>query len=156
MQIHLDQRPVEALEGDALIALTFEGKANERFKDTLSDVFASGEATGKIFEMTLVHQPRGLKVKRLLVAGAGKPEKFTSAELRCVAGAALRHLKAKSLRAVTILLESNFAGPDHVAAAVEGAILGDYEPDRYKSEKKDVKVVDRFTVAVPGGGAGLD
>jgi leucyl aminopeptidase len=156
MQIHLDQRPVEALDGDALIALTFEGKPNEKFKDALSDVFASGEVTGKIFEMTLVHQPRGLKVKRLLLAGAGKPEKFTSAELRRVAGAALRHLKAKSLRAITILLESDFAGPDHVAAAVEGAVLGDYEPDRYKSEKKDIKVVDRFTVAVPGGGAGLD
>jgi leucyl aminopeptidase len=156
MQIHLDQRPVEALDGDALIALTFEGKPNEKFKDALSDVFASGEVTGKIFEMTLVHQPRGLKVKRLLLVGAGKPEKFTSAELRRVAGAALRHLKAKSLRAITILLESDFAGPDHVAAAVEGAVLGDYEPDRYKSEKKDIKVVDRFTVAVPGGGAGLD
>ncbi len=35
-------------------------------------------------------------------------------------------------------------------------MLGDYEPDRYKSDKKDVKVVDQFTVAAPGGGAELN
>src|SRR5712692_4811621 len=99
MHIHLDLRPVEALEGDALVVLTFEGKPNQRFRESLGDVFASGEATGKSFEMTLVHRPPGLNARRLLVAGAGPWEKFTPAELRRVAGAALRHLKQKSLTA---------------------------------------------------------
>ena len=152
MQIFLEQKPVEAIECDALIALTFEGKPNDRFKDSL--VYGSGEVAGKIFEMTLVHQPAGYKAKRLLLVGAGPADKFTSAEMRRVAGAALRHLKSRSLKSIAMLLESGFAAPDHVEAAVEGALLGDYEPDRYKSEKKDVKVMDRFTVAASG--AGLD
>jgi leucyl aminopeptidase len=42
------------------------------------------------------------------------------------------------------------------AAAVEGAILGDFEPDQYKTDKKDVKVVDTFAVVVPGGGESLE
>jgi leucyl aminopeptidase len=151
MQIHLETKPVEALECDALIALTFEGKPNDRFKEALSDVYSSGEVSGKIFEMTLVHHPQGFKAKRLLLAGAGPVDKFTSAELRRVSGAALRHLKLRSLRNMGIWLEGSFAGPEHVQAAVEGAVLGDYEPDRYKSDKKDVKVVDHFTVAAPGG-----
>ena len=57
---------------------------------------------------------------------------------------------------IAILLEGSFGGPEHVEAAVEGAMLGDYEPDRYKSEKKDVKVVDHFTVSAPGGGEELN
>jgi leucyl aminopeptidase len=155
MQIHLEQKPVESLECDALIALTFEGKPNDRFKDSLNDVYGSGEIAGKIFEMTVVHQPKSIKAKRLLLAGAGPSGKFTSAEMRRVSAAALRHLKSRSLRNIGILLEGSFGAPEHVQAAVEGAILGDYEPDRYKSEKKDVKVVDHFTVSAPGGGAEL-
>src|SRR5260221_522319 len=87
MQIQLDQGPVEALECDALVALTFDGKPNERFQAALGDVYASGEATGKMFEMTLVHWPAGLTAKRLLLVGAGPLDKFTTAELRRVAGA---------------------------------------------------------------------
>ena len=126
MQIQLERTPVESLECDALIALTFEGKPNDRFKDSLGDVYGSGEVAGKIFEMTLVHHPPGLKAKRLLLAGAGPVAKFTTAEVRRVSGAALRHLKSRSLRKIAILLEGSFGGPEHVEAAVEGAMLGDY------------------------------
>src|SRR5690242_20727443 len=156
MDIHLEQKPVESVECDALVALTFDGQPNSRFKDSLREVYGSGEVTGKIFEMTLVHQHAGLKAKRLLVAGAGAPEKFTSAEMRRVAGAALRHLKSRSLRSIALLLDPEWSSAENVEAAVEGALLGDYEPDRYKSDKKDVKVVDHFTVAAPGSRAGLD
>src|SRR5216683_4414764 len=102
MQIHLDEKPAESVECDALVAFTFEGKPHDRLKDSLSEVYASGEVTGKIFEMTLVHHPAGFKAKRLLLAGAGPVEKFTSVELRRVAGAALRHLKSRSLRNIAI------------------------------------------------------
>src|SRR5215470_16203029 len=56
------------------------------------------EATGKMLETTLLHKPVGMKAKRLLLIGGGKAKKFTSFELRKLAGAAVRGLKAKSLR----------------------------------------------------------
>jgi len=40
---------------------------------------------------------------------------------------------------------------DFASAAAEGAILGDYEPDRYKTDD-DKKSVDRFTVIAEGAG----
>src|SRR6185503_216945 len=55
-----------------------------------------------------------------------------------------------------MLLDGSFSVAEYVAAAVEGAILGDYEPDVLKSDKKDVKTVDNFTVSVPGGDASLE
>jgi leucyl aminopeptidase len=65
-------------------------------------------------------------------------------------------LKSKSIRAIAILLDPGFTSAEHVAAAVEGAILGDFEPDLHKSDKKDAKVVDRFLVLVPGGDTSLE
>src|SRR5580765_1041131 len=152
MQIHLDEKPAESVECDALVAFTFEGKPNDRFKDSLSEVYASGEVTGKMYEMTLVHRPSGFKAKRVLLAGSGSADKFTSAELRRVSGAAVRHLKSKSVVNIVILLDGAFSAAEHVEAAVEGAVLGDYEPDRYKTDKKGKKPVEQLTVAVAKNG----
>ena len=45
----------------------------------------------------------------------------------------------------------------HVSAAIEGAILGDYEPDRYKTEHLDEKkTVSSFAVAVPEAAPALE
>ena len=156
MKVRLDRRSMEALEGDVLVVLAFEGKPDERFKEPLSEAYESGEVSGKIYEMTMVHCAPGFKAKRLLLAGAGPREKVTPAELRRISGAALRHAKSKSLRNITFFLDGEFAKEPFVTAAVEGAILGDYEPDRYKTDKKDVKVVDSFTVGVAGGDPGLE
>ena len=65
MQIHLDEKPAESVECDALVAFTFEGKPNDRFKDSLSEFYSSGEVTGKMYEMTLVHRLAGFKAKRV-------------------------------------------------------------------------------------------
>src|SRR5207247_1785504 len=139
-----------------LVAFTFEDKPNDRFKDSLSDIYSSGEVTGKMYEMTLVHRPAGFKAKRVLLAGAGPAEKFTSAELRRVSGAAVRHLKSKSMGNIAILLDGALSGAEQVEAAVEGAVLGDFEPDRYKTDKKGKKPVEQFTVVVAKKSAGLD
>ena len=156
MTTRLDLQPIEAIECDALIVVAFEGQKGERFGDVTAELYESKEFSGKPLEFALLHRPAGLKARRLLLVGGGKPEKFDSAALRKTTGAAFRHLKAKSAHDIAILLDSGFSGAEHVASAVEGAILGDYEPDIHKSDKKDVKVVDQFTVAVPGGDPALE
>ena len=61
-------------------------------RDAAKDVISSGEVTGKNFETTLLHRPAGLKAKRLLLLGGGKAKHFSAAELRKLAGAAVRAL----------------------------------------------------------------
>jgi leucyl aminopeptidase len=97
----------------------------------------------------LLHHVPGVAARRILLAGAGKPEKFDAAELRRLSGAAVRHLKSKSVKKIAFVLESGLASPENAAAAVEGAILGDFEPNRYKTDN-DKKEVDSFAVAVAG------
>ena len=66
--------------------------------DAAADLIASGEVTGKMLEIALLHKPPGLKAKRLLLIGGGKAKNFSSYELRKLAGAAVRTLKAKDLK----------------------------------------------------------
>src|SRR2546421_589794 len=79
-------------ECDALIVVGFEGQAPGGSAGA-EELYQSKEFSGKALELALLHRPAGLKAKRLLLVGGGKPEKFTGAILRRAAGAALRHLK---------------------------------------------------------------
>jgi len=114
------------------------------------DVIASGEVTGKSFETTLLHNPAGLKAKRLLLLGGGKAKAFSSSDVRKLAGAAVRTLKGKSIRSFAFVVpETALAAADGVRAAVEGALVGTFEPDYYKSSgnSKDQKIDDLTIVA---------
>src|SRR5574340_95762 len=148
--VHLQIGPLETIETDALIVPVFEGQADARIRGLAGDLLEAGEVNGKPLEMTLLHRPAGLKAKRLLLAGAGKAERFTASELRKLAGAALRLLKSKSIRNMAVWVEPGTE--DTVSAAVEGALLGDYDPDRYKTDEEGKKAVDNFVVAVPEDG----
>jgi len=154
MQISLERQPIEKVEAEALIVVGFEERKQDRLG--LGELYDAGETTGKMFEMTLLHHVPGLRAKRLLVVGAGKADKFTPAEMRRVTGAAVRHLKSKGVTRAALFLDPPYADGAHAGAAVEGAILGGFEPDRYKTEKKDAKTIEQFRVAVAEGGADLE
>src|SRR5271155_4925213 len=100
-----------------------------------ADLIASGEVTGKMLETTLLHKPQGLKAKRLLLIGGGQAKKFSSSELRQLAGAAVRGLKAKDLTSFTFVAPGGVN--DAAKAIVEGAFVGNFDPDYYKSDRKD-------------------
>ena len=144
MLVSLERRPFESVEADALVMLVFDGARPERLADSLGELFDSGEIAGKPLEMTLLHRVPGIAAKRLLVAGAGKRERFTAADLRKTAGAAVRYLKVKGLRQIAFATPEGDA--ESIAAALEGAIAGEFEPDRYKTEKNGNKAVERFSV----------
>ena len=153
MQTLIESGPAELVESDALIVPVFEGAKEERFG--AGELALAGELTGKLLEFTLLHHPPGVAAKRVLLVGAGKPEKFDSAELRRVSGAATRHLRAKSIRRIAIALDPGHRSEEYVSAAVEGAVLGDFEPDRYKTDD-DKKSVESFAVVAPEAAPGLD
>ena len=155
MRVNFERHPIESIEAEAVIVPVFQERREDRLG--LGELYDSGEIAAKAYEMTLLHQAPGMRAKRLLAAGAGKPEQFNAAEVRRVVGAAVRFLKTKSITHAAVFLDSAFGGIEYAEAAVEGAILGDFEPDRYKTDKKpNAKPVERFTVAAADGGPALD
>jgi leucyl aminopeptidase len=163
MQVTLEPSPIQDLVVDALIVPAFEKEdvfppaveaINERTGGWVQEVYNSGEFKGKPFESAILHRPANFKAKRLVLFGAGKREKFDAAEARKLAGAAVRALKSKGVRSIALSLAQ--PSGDLVAAVAEGAWLGDWEPDRYKTRKENGETpLDSFAVAVASGGPGL-
>ena len=115
-----------------------------------ADWIASGEVSGKTMELTLLHKPAGLKAKRLLLIGGGKAKSFAASDVRKIAGAALRSVKGKELKSFAIVAPAT--SEVSVAAAtkviVEGAYVGSFDPDYYKSDRK-VQNIDEITILAP-------
>lgn len=168
MLISTHTAPIEKLSADALAVICFETEepaAPKQGANTavappaavedpeiaaqsgwLAELRATGEFTGKLYEMAVLHRPQGLGCKRLVVIGGGKRERFSPVEVRRLAGTLLRSLKTKGVRSIALMLQAG-----EVQSAVEGAILGTWEADKYKSDpKKGQNRVDEFVVAVPG------
>src|SRR5450755_981808 len=100
------------LETESLVAVVLdhaEPAPNEKEKDkkpqlkvatsdpavqsVAAELLASGEVVGKPFETNLLHKPAGVKAKRLLLISGGSAKKFSSYDLRRIAGVAVRALK---------------------------------------------------------------
>src|ERR1017187_539101 len=153
MKITLELNPAEQIAAGALIVPVFEGEKESRFG--AAQLVESGEVAGKAGEFTLVHGPAGAAAARVLLAGGGQPDRFDTAELRKLVAASVRFLKEKKVQSAAMLLEGNRTGGEYASAAVEGAILGDFEPDRHKTGN-DKKTLASFTVVCPTGAAELD
>jgi len=156
MQITLETKPFAALETEALITYVFEesdpvqGRIAEIDKAAgglLGKLAKSGELTGKMLEFTLVHAPAGLKTARLLLVGAGKREQFNGAALRKIAGAALRHLKSRSVKKFALLVREGAATEENAQTIAEGVLAADFEADKYKTEKKNGKTIESVEVS---------
>ncbi len=116
-----------------------------------ADLLASGEISGKGFETNLLHKPAGLKAKRLLLISGGATSKFGSYDLRRVAGTAVRALKSRGIRSFAFIAPSGIPAEEAARAIVEGASVGNFDPDYYRSDRKDQKI-DALTI-VAGGDA---
>jgi len=156
MKVTLSREAAPDLDVDALIIVEFEGSRRADFAQPLAVFYDAGEIKGKHSEFTLLHGLAGYKARRILIAGGGKRGKFDAAELRDLAGRAVRYLKPKGVEAVAVALDEGFDSPAYAAAAVEGAILGAWEPDYLKTENSDKdRTIESFTVIAAGAEAGL-
>jgi len=149
METKIAFTPFETIDADALVLIGFEQTAQSH--PWIAELVTSGEFTGKLLDSVVLHHPTGIGAKRLVAIGGGKADRFTPSEMRQVAGAVVRSLKAKKMRRVALVLSEAFQYPEYVAAAVGGAILGDWEPDLHKSKKESTGGIDEFTVVCPGG-----
>ena len=156
MQITLENRAHAEIETEALVTYVFEesspiqGRVAEIDKAAgglLQKLAGSGEITGKTLEFTLIHGPAGMKAARLLLVGAGKKEQFNSATIRKIAGAALRYLKARSVKRFAFLAREGDATQESAQAFAEGTITADFETDKYKTEKKNGKNIETAALA---------
>jgi leucyl aminopeptidase len=157
VKIEFRNEPLAQLASSALATFAFEGSPASSgtvgrlpadTRGLLQELQSGGELTGKAFECTLIHLPVGTAASKLLIVGAGKREEFGDRQLRHVVGTAVRNLRARGVRDLAWLLGES--DPHSIQATVEGALLADYDADRYRTERKDEKRIDRFELATGG------
>ncbi len=151
MKITLDRRALQEIDTDVLVLFEQEGKPLDL--PALQEYRDAGEISGKPGELTLLYRLPGFAARRVLVAGAGKPERFDASAVRGLAGAAVRHLKTRAAASVAFAIEP---APAMVMAAAEGALLGDFELDQFKSDRSGSKNIPTVVLAVGAEGQGLE
>jgi leucyl aminopeptidase len=129
--------------------------ADPALQSAAADLLASGEVAGKPFETNLLHKPAGLKGKRLLLISGGSARSFSAYDLRRIAGAAVRTLKSRGIRSFAFVAPDGIGAQEAVRAIVEGAHVGNFDPDYYRSDRKDQKI-DTITVITSGDKGALE
>jgi leucyl aminopeptidase len=171
MQVTLESQPAEQFATEALVTYIFEGAGKQpggpidgvvanldkATSGALSKLAASGELTGKPLEMTLLHFPPGVAAQRVLLLGAGKREKFGTAELRRLASAAVRYLKSRSVKRLAFLAREDDRSAASAEAVTEGLLLGNFDGDAYKTDKKNGPIEGAALLGFdPAAMAGMD
>ncbi len=158
MKLKLTGPDHASLECDALVLLEFDGSPRAELAATLAGYREAGEITGKYLELTLLHALAGHKARRVLLAGAGKREKFEVSSLWKLTAAAARHLKGKGVKTIAIALEAGFDTPSHISATVQAVIEAGWEPDLLKTaaDKDGSRSIDELIISVSAKGAALE
>jgi len=158
MKTQLNTSAAPVIDTECLVAVSLDHAQGEKAEpqpkisdlavaQAAAELLKNGEVTGKSCEMVLLHAPAGMKAKRLLIAGGGKAKDFSSYDLRKVTGAAARYLKQRRVRSVAFLAPPEMETSEAVRAIVEGVFVGDFDPDTYKSDRKDESMNELTVVA---------
>ncbi len=146
MDIQLNHQPIESISTDALAFVAFDKETPSH--PALAPLSATGDLPTKLYETATFHNVVGIATKRVIAIGGGKREKFGTYELRRAAGVAVRLLKPKSLANMTFVPDGVADPGAAVQASVEGALVADFDPGRYKTDgRADDKHVGAFHVA---------
>ncbi len=128
----------------ALVIGCFEDAGNELFTTCdgaldgcLGRLATNKEFTGKVNTTRLIHTLGKLPAERLLLVGLGKKAGLDDERLRQAAGNAVQALRAARVASFATTLHLAGAGDTALEAACEGALLGSYSFDEYKTKDRD-------------------
>jgi leucyl aminopeptidase len=118
-----------------------------------SSVLTSGEFKPELHKTCLLHRPRGLKARMLLLIGAGKRGDFSLARLRELAGTAIRKARTAAGKSVAFHIPAGYPASEAFRVSTEGACYANYEPDAYKTRDKKTQEVELLllTAEKPAG-----
>ncbi|MET0621702.1 MAG: leucyl aminopeptidase [Pyrinomonadaceae bacterium] len=120
----------------------------------VSSVLESEEMKGKEGESVYLHLtagPSGPKAKRLLLVGVGERADYGAAQVSQFGGLAIRQLRARNVKSVGLVPRLEGGDAERAASsAVEGAVMGLFEPDKYRTVDKEERAVERLVVFAGG------
>jgi leucyl aminopeptidase len=114
----------------------------------LAALLAAGVASGRFGDATLVHLENG-GVKRVALVGVGRSDRVDADAVRTATSAAVREARRVG-GTIAYLVDSSLpvSADEQARAAVDGIVLGEYDPSRWKTDSSDdAKPFDTFVLA---------
>ncbi len=161
MKIVFKTGRIEGIKTDAIAIGLFEKEGVDRYKGLdkaidglISNLIKKGNFKGKADEALFLIAPAKLPAKRILLLGLGEKEKFTIDKLRQGAAKAGQEMRAKGIKSFALSLPSPTPLPQADGArrkgqaVAEGLILGLYQFDEYKTEKKNGKKINEAVIVL--------
>jgi leucyl aminopeptidase len=118
----------------------------------ISRVIKSEEFAAKPGETAYFHlSGKGLKADRLLLIGCGERDEYKAAQISQMAGTALRFLRSKNAKSIAIAPRAEGEAGKVAQTAMAGAVMGLFEPDKYRTSGKEERQLDRVVLVIEGG-----
>ncbi len=162
MRIDFQDRDYTKIECDLIVHPVYEDEAADsealrrlaRATGGISaTLLSSTEFKPEVHRAIKIHEPSGLKAKRLLLLGAGKRTDSDPARLRELAGTAVRNARSGLCRSVAFVDRAEHPLAMAARVAAEGALYGNYESDVYKTRDREGRDVESFVFLREKGNA---
>jgi leucyl aminopeptidase len=153
MQVQVSSDAAPSVTAGALVVPVFAGAAlngvaaqvDAVLGGELADALGSGEITGKLNEVVLIHA-KDAPFKRVLAVGLGERSKMTAGNVAKYAGTAVRYLGKRGVREIAIALPEGIDAAAAASFVAEGAIAGTLDATLYRTEADKPVVTERVTI----------
>uniref|UniRef100_UPI00263825F2 M17 family peptidase N-terminal domain-containing protein n=1 Tax=Sulfurihydrogenibium sp. TaxID=2053621 RepID=UPI00263825F2 len=152
MKIEVLSKKIESVKTDALVIPVFEEEKNfsgnlkkldEIFEGEISRLVKAQKFKGGEGKFLVIPTFGKIKADYVVLSGLGSKKKFELDVLRRLSAYTVR--KAKEIKASDIIIDTDIDFgdidiKDAIQALTEGAILGDYNFDKYFTKKEEFKI----------------
>lgn len=165
MHIQVLEQSMNDVVSDIAIVPVFENEEaelgsiaaafNKIMDNKVYSLIQDGEIQGKFAQTTVIHNFERSEVRKALLIGAGKRNELTGSKIRQLAAIALQNCRKCRAKKVAVAIGDFTASSrvDHAKAAqalAEGAILGSYTFEYYKSTADDQAVhIEELNILAP-------
>jgi len=160
MQVQGTTGTLKDADVQAVAVAVFQGeKADDGILKELDDltgglvksVIDSEELKGKEGETVYLHLASALlRPQRLLLIGVGEKADYGRAQISQMAGTALRALRGRNVKTIGLVPRATGEASVVAETAVEGAFIGAFEPDKYRTADKEKREIERLLVIIEG------
>ncbi len=161
MKFSIKQGNASSFETDCLVLFLFENSILPDFtqhvdahtEKTIQKLIASKELSGKAEEIFLLHAPKGIKAKRIIIAGLGEHEKVTSQILKKALVATIKKTPLQSIKTMafclTDLVFDQFIQEKNVQFAAMTLSTALFEFKQFKSASTNERALKEIIFLTP-------
>ncbi|MCL2149917.1 MAG: leucyl aminopeptidase [Dehalococcoidia bacterium] len=126
-------------------------KVDAALNKTISRLVKEGQLTGKNGEVIVLHSLGVLPAGMVALMGLGKEAEITADKVRGAVGEACRALRQRRAGTVALSADVGLKAEEVAQAMAEGAIMGLYTFDRYRSTQPERSEIEKVTLYSAAG-----